>query len=242
MTDEDLLKLSAYADGELPASERVEIESRLNRDPAFARTLATMKSLDSAAQNEPEPQRDFDSAIARLEKCAATESIPVVSTERFAAMWNNITLSSRAHNEATPKIDSKRWNGVWTGISTRTAQINDIQPAEKPERKIVKVRTLSQVGIGSRAWIWAVGAGVAAAIALALWLPDSASHITTPPETESPVASGGSMSIPETQDENYGVRIRFVSGNSDPVVSLYYKSPGGKSAQGLLNGDLEDDQ
>jgi anti-sigma factor RsiW len=232
MMDDEFLKLSAYADGELPASERANIESRLRSDPAFARALTIMKSLHMAAQNETIPQPDFDADAARLQTLAATETIPAVSNERYATVWKEITLHTSARNEAAPKIKSDRWKGVWSGISTRTAKAPDAAPIHKPARVIEKPSPFS------RAWIWAAGVGLAASILLALWLPNETPQMSPINPSDSVALSAISMSIPEAQDDHYGVRVRFVSGSSDPVVSLYYKTPA--RANGLMGGDLDD--
>lgn len=237
MTDDDLMKLSAYADGELPAPERTIIEARLKCDPAFVGALTAMNSLTAAARNEPVPTSDFDAAASRLQVLAAAEEVPIVAPERFVTVWKEISLHTAALAETAPNVESAQWRGVWSGIASRTAKPSAIEIKPAPLRPIAKTSPFS------RAWMGAVGLGLAASIIVALGLPSTPAQITPGPSvsgkpTDSAALGAISMSIPEAQDDHYGVRIRFVPGNSDPVVSLYYKTPA--RPNGLMSGDLDE--
>ena len=78
MTDEDLLKLSACADGELTEPERKEIEAKLEREPALAEALTLFKKLDAAARTESIPTFPLH----------ATEALwPLIAERGFAGRY-----------------------------------------------------------------------------------------------------------------------------------------------------------
>lgn len=259
MTDEELLKLSACTDGELSAAECREIESLLKFEPSAVRAQSIYEALDAAARQLPVPKPAFKDdeheaglwtlirnreqalpaqSAERLEQLAAAEAIPVPTADRFGSMWKEISLHSFARKEMAPEIHDHHWNRVWSGISTRTAAVKEVEPKSN-------ILQLSR----DRGWMWAAGVGLAASVMLALWLPQSSPQTMPAMRTEPnatatamvAASSASSMAIPETQDDHYGVRIRFVPGSSDPVVSLYYKTPVHENARnGLLGNDFND--
>ncbi|MEI6232773.1 MAG: hypothetical protein WCT04_06965 [Planctomycetota bacterium] len=251
MTNEDLLKLSAYADDELTAPERVELEAKLERAPAFTQTLAAFKKLHTAARNETIPSLSSDASetlwpliaerslsvpaldAERLNQFAASESVPVISNDRFTATWKDIKLSTSARREAAPRVQPEKWDRAWNTISARSTAVKKIDSTER-------IRPAKATSPFSYAWKFAAGIGLAASLYMMFGIPGLTPQPTLNPEPVQPIVAVSSMSIPETQDDNYGVRVRFVPGSSDPVVTLYYKSA--DRVNGLMSGDLDTDQ
>ena len=247
MTDEELLRLSVYSDGESTEAERREIDALLARDPAMHHALNAFSTLHAAAQNEPVPQPSLDvpglgqgaeeglwplisarlaafpdDVSARLQEFAISENVPIVSKDGGDRIWREIAVHTTALREAAPDVHAVRWHGVWKKISVRTSTA-EIGTASTPVARASK-RTAPATVLAPHlsAWIWAAGAGIAASILVALTFP--AALVETPRVNSIEPAAAVSMSIPEAQDEHYGVRVKFVPGSSDPVVSLYFKN------------------
>src|SRR6185295_16931598 len=116
--EDDLLKLSAYSDGELSEAERLLIESSLQQNPTLRETLDVYGRLRDSAILEavPEPgaaeQRIWpaleralenpDAKTRRLCEIAATETPPAVSDDRFTLIWKTISVHKVAAKEPTP--------------------------------------------------------------------------------------------------------------------------------------------
>src|SRR6185295_19213224 len=104
--EDDLLKLSAYSDGELSEAERQLVESSLQQSPALRETLDVYGRLRESAILEavPEPtageQRIWpaleralenpDALTQRIYELAAAEIAPAVGDDRFDSMWKSI--------------------------------------------------------------------------------------------------------------------------------------------------------
>ncbi len=246
-SEEELLGLMATYDGESAESERGEMEAALNQNPAMRETLAAFAKLQAAAQSEPVPdvspktappdalwpliaERQIalpDDAAQRLREFAASERAPEIAPARFNEIWPHIALRMKTLHDVAPKIDTQQWHGVWKHISARTSPVKSEPAASAPAWKQVAAadapRTNANRPHSFSTWLWAAGMGVAASILLALVLHASLPAI--PKVNWGAGATNMSLSIPEAQDEHYGVRVRFVPGNSDPVVTLYYKNP-----------------
>lgn len=243
MTDEELLRLSVYSDGESTEAERREIDALLARDPAMRHALDTFTTLHAAAQNESVPQPSLDSpsmgqgaeeglfplisarlstlpddVSARLQELALSEEVPDVSKSSYDRVWREIAVHTTALRESAPDVHAARWHGVWKKISVRTTvpEIDTVRGAGNSKR----VATVHAPHVA--AWMWAAGLGLAASILFALNFP--APVLETPRVNSVEPTAAMSMSIPEAQDEHYGVRVKFVPGSSDPVVSLYFKN------------------
>src|SRR5215213_3628211 len=67
MTDDDLLRLSAFADDELGEADRRAVDEALHRDPELRRALDAFTKLRTAAQNEIIPQPSLDRPTAQLD-------------------------------------------------------------------------------------------------------------------------------------------------------------------------------
>ena len=65
-----------------------------------------------------------------------------------------------------------------------------------------------------------MGLGLAAAAMLAIVLstPEQLRQAEPPPP-----GTSMAMSIPESQDDRYGVLVKYVPGNNDPIICLYEK-------------------
>lgn len=227
MTEDELLKLSAYADGELNDAERLLLESSLEQAPALRETLDVFGRLRESAILEAVPQpagatesfwpaleRSLDSPDAptrRICACAAAESAPGIPHERFQIIWQHVAIHTVAGRESSPPVETRRWSGVWSGISGRTEATH----SARSSRIALPAKTPS-------VWLWSIGAGLAASVLLAFLMPKTASN--PPPPTMSETTTSASMTVPEAEDEHYGVRVRLVEGSSDPVVTLYFKN------------------
>lgn len=244
------IQLSAYADGELPAAERQALETRLVNDPVLTRQLERIRALQTAARAETAPQvfenearawpmvaaRAFSfpgEVAAKLNAAAKTEECPVLSGEKARKVWKGIV--GRAlhsfpqdlfHN--APKVSDQNWSDAWKKISTRArivkaedlgAQASSLPARAGSPRTQEQARSLrSQRNVFS-IWGWTAGIATAAAAILVfvLYAPPK------PPDIE---AQGTSMAmaIPESQDDRYGVMVKYVPGNDDPVVVMYEKT------------------
>ncbi len=243
MTDEELLRLSVYSDGESTDAERREIDALLARDPAMRHALNAFSTLHAAAQNEPVPQSSLDGpgaeerlwplisarlaafpedVSARLHALAVSENVPIVSKDGGDRIWREIAVHTTALREAAPDVHAVRWHGVWKKISVRTSAAEIGAASASVARASKRAASATMLAPHLSAWIWAAGAGLAASILVALTFP--ATLVETPRVNSIEPAAAMSMSIPEAQDEHYGVRVKFVPGSSDPVVSLYFKN------------------
>jgi hypothetical protein len=76
--------------------------------------------------------------------------------------------------------------------------------------------------INRSAWLWSIGAALAASILLVVFVPKNS--VTEAPGETPGTISEAPIAIPDVMDEHYGVRVRLVEGSSDPVVTLYLKN------------------
>lgn len=250
MTQDDInLKLGALADGELDPAERAALEARIVGDAALVRTLAAIRVLNAAARNEKLPdscarpekiwplvtQRNlsFPAVFAqKLQSLARAEACPVLSSSRSAAAWRNIhgrTLHAfhEDHFEKTvPEIPRESWDQAWKFISTRTrlAAINSApqKPVHNSPSTVHRSPPIFHrlPSTSWNKWSWGVGLGLAAAAMLAIVF--STPENPRPPDPPS-LTNSMAMSIPESQDERYGVLVKYVPGNNDPIICLFEK-------------------
>ncbi|HLX64973.1 MAG TPA: zf-HC2 domain-containing protein [Planctomycetota bacterium] len=232
MTEDELKKLSAYADGELDPADRDAIENAMAQNPAMRDTLDVYGRLSGSARLEAVPQvlpaadniwqklaRELESPpeqIKRILDFAATESAPDLAPDRFEKIGKYIALHSVAKKELMPSVSHQRWKGVWSGISSRNI------PALTASR-IAKSAPPAPIKNPSphANWFLTIGFGLAASVLFSFAIPGPA---PLPPEDLSDATASAPMAIPDALDDHYGVRVRMVPGSTDPVVTLYFKN------------------
>lgn len=115
MVDEKLLEqLSAYADGELDAAARAQVERALASEAGLRRELAQLRKLDEAAAALPVPDMPAGAAEALWAEIA--ERIGEAEPARAASARGRIAPAL----PDAPVIPEERWQGVWDGIRQRT--------------------------------------------------------------------------------------------------------------------------
>ena len=255
MIQDDLyFQLGVLADGEaglLSPGERAALEAQLDDEPAFAHALARLRSLDAAARMEMIPECDalgdtiwplvserlisFPVEPAqKLKNLAAAEVPPALTPVRSAAAWRNIWgraghTFDEEHLHLVPAVAPQNWDQAWKFISTRTRltaveappkQASVPAPVQRPATSPV----IRPATVKWNMWSWGAGLGLAAAAMLAIVF----STPPNPPPMQSPVPGNSmAMSIPESQDERYGVLVKYVPGSDDPVICLYEKQSNG---------------
>lgn len=198
MADENLLpNLSAYADGELGAPERKRAEDALAADPALARTLRVYRTLDRAAASLSAPQiSDADWAP------------PVVSAEQLDSPAAR-EIDAAARSLPVHRLSDEAGARLFAQIAQRTARRDAVPQAAPAVRASFK-------RVHSRRWSWVAALAAAAMVTIGL-----AVQFWQPAEEDDLAA----VEIPEMTDDRCDVRVKYVEGQREPVVSYVLKDP-----------------
>ena len=227
MDEQVLIALSAYIDGELLEPECAALETQLAAAGELQRLRQTFQRLDGAAAELGLPRTHArlttlwpqvaaltvtvpKHVSRRLDKAASELSVPDLGRGVFDWMWGHIVKREPASQTAlsVPPVSAERWDSVWDGVVRKTDfKLRRIRPEErKGYRRILRI---------ARRWWPALAAGVALAVlagVAALWLRE------VPPE-EDLVA----VEVPEVLHEDYQVQVKYVRGQSTPVLCFFLK-------------------
>jgi hypothetical protein len=237
----DAMHLSALHDGEWNAADRATVQAQVNASDA-----AAWYRLDAAARELPVPELDELTAreawhniaeqtvnlsaqdrrdFEKLEAAASRLPVPSVDTkldqlweiiaERAYAPDAALTSSSRAlQNEPVPAVSGEKWNSVWQNIQKQT------QPA-KPAAKSATATSAKVVPVsfqpktGRKRWAFALSAAALLAVSALLFV------FTQNGEQQT------AMELPEVLDERYSRQIKYLEGQSEPVVCFFLKEDSG---------------
>jgi hypothetical protein len=215
MTDEALLmKISAYADGELDAAARSEVEAALALQPELTRRLDALRKLDRAAAQLPVPEMDAGAGKAVWGMIA--ERI----ADRPGVAQHGLALEEQvvAHLPSAPHVAEETWADVWSGIRSRISareRVVHAQPAQSWRRKAYW-------------WRPALPLAVAAALLLAVTLGFILNLRQEGPgngAVPGPTAQNRQLEPPEVLDDRYFMVVRHVPGIEAPVVCFFLKEP-----------------
>lgn len=242
-SEELLIKLSAYADGELAEEEAREVVAALEAEPDLQQVLDQFRRLDSETAALPVPQLEDDAGEALWEMVAdrtvkRTNDAPDSEAEqKTPGDWKDLAAAMPAE----PQIGEDRWAKVWSGIQERTGQEEpkkELTPAPSAvesaplqadftpvDMKVVKdAPTRIDSAPRQKAipiWSAALLMSAAAAIMLAVW----PGIIGTPVQPD----PGGDVDVvevpegPEVNDDRYFMLVRHVEGVESEVVCFFEK-------------------
>ena len=191
------------------ALDRAAAELRVpEMDPI--KTTAVWHAIAAATVSPTPADR---AAWAQLDAAAANISVPQVGAKKFAQAWSSV--DARTHSDAgVPAVSDDRWNNVWRSIQARTTAKAAPAAAPAAPPNIVRADFKPRRSM----WKWVTTAGIAAALIVgALLLP-------TTRKGDDPAAAMV-LEIPEVLDDRYHVQVKYLEGQSQPVVCFFLNEP-----------------
>ncbi|HYG73538.1 MAG TPA: hypothetical protein VEK08_00795 [Planctomycetota bacterium] len=233
--EREAIKRSAQFDGEAAGSV------------AGSREAAIWRKLDDAAAQLPVPQmselasREAWHTIAqqtvaltpaekhlneRIDTAAMMLPVPMPNDEAFARRWSSVAEQVTAApagvkegiDRGVPQVSQQRWNAVWKEIAGRTVQAKAAAAPHAPVHDMPatavkeKVTRIDFARPRRKSWNLMAAASMAAMLMAAVLL-----FVSNKEETQ--VA----MEIPEALDERYDVHVKYLEGQSEPVVCFFLK-------------------
>jgi hypothetical protein len=235
----DAMRLSALYDGELSSEARDHAQQR-SHSQEHKHNSRVWAKLDEGIRGLSVPQldeltsREAWHTIAEqtinvsagdrrdFEKFAAAAiALPVPAVDaKLDRLWESIAervyapgAAALVQNEAVPAVSGEKWNSVWQQIQSKTR-------AEKPvvvaaAAAAAKPANVTQMNFKARGFRkrWAFAFSAAALLAV------SALLFVFSQQEEQPTA----MQVPEALDERYNVQVKYLEGQSEPVVCFFLK-------------------
>ena len=201
----------------LSATERRAIE-KIER--ATAELIVPTPSAEKFAERWSRIAEQLAQTPATLREELAVSGTPVVSEERWNAMWQRIA-NRMSQQERHASISTANLAKIPPRTSNLCLPAVGEMPAEAaPAKKPIQVEFKAPQ---KRTWGWVAKISVAAVVLLtaSLFLPKGPVH---PPLLPIPIATVASaVEIPEALDERYDVQVQYLPGQKEPVVCFFLK-------------------
>jgi hypothetical protein len=171
--------------------------------PAMAE-LAVGKVWRGVAERTTEVSAADRRAFARMDAGAAALPVPQLSDAALARAQESVTL--RTTQSGVPAVSGQQWDRVWQGIREKTQRA-----AEEPSR--APHSAITRVDFGGARRRWFMAASLAAAVVFAVLV-----FVLRAPDEQIAM-----LDVPEALDERYQVQVKYVEGESAPVVCFFLK-------------------
>lgn len=143
-------------------------------------------------------------AFARLDAATAALPVPQLSGAALARAQENVRL--RTTQSGVPAVSTQQWDRVWQGIREKTRRA-----AEEPDR--APHSAITRVNFAGTRRRWFMVASLAAAVVFAVLVFF----------LRAPGDQIAMLDVPEALDERYQVQVKYVEGESSPVVCFFLK-------------------